>query len=125
MHFLIIDDSSVDAHALTSILEAIGHKVDRCDGTTDAMQTIETGNYDAVFLDVVMPEQDGYKFLRAVRLNPKTADRYVIFCSSKKTPLEMNYGIQRAGANDYLPKPVSRESVEEVLAKIPAKATVA
>jgi YesN/AraC family two-component response regulator len=36
----------------------------------------------------------------------------------------MNYGIQRAGANDYLPKPVSRESVEEVLAKIPAKATV-
>jgi CheY-like chemotaxis protein len=123
MHFLIIDDSSVDAHALTSVLEAVGHKVDCCDGTKDAMQTIEAGNYDAVFLDVVMPEQDGYKFLRAVRMNPKTADLYVIFCSSKKTPLEMNYGIQRAGANDYLPKPVSRESAEEVLAKIPAKAT--
>ncbi|WP_309733018.1 response regulator [Chamaesiphon sp. OTE_75_metabat_556] len=125
MHFLIIDDSSVDAHALTAVLEAVGHKVDRCDGAKDAMQTIEDGSYDAVFLDVVMPEQDGYKFLRAVRLNPKTADLYVIFCSSKKTPLEMNYGIQRAGANDYLPKPVSRESVEEVLAKIPAKATAA
>jgi CheY-like chemotaxis protein len=123
MHFLIIDDSSVDAHALTAVLEAVGHKVDRCDGAKDAMQTIETGNYDAVFLDVVMPEQDGYKFLRAVRLNPQTAELYVIFCSSKKTPLEMNYGIQRAGANDYLPKPVSRESVEEVLAKIPARAT--
>jgi CheY-like chemotaxis protein len=125
MHFLIIDDSSVDAHALTAVLEALGHQVDRCDGTTDAMQTIEEGQYEAAFIDVVMPEQDGYKFLRSVRLNPKTADLYAIFCSSKKTPLEMNYGIQRAGANDYLPKPVSRESVEEVLAKIPAKATVA
>jgi CheY-like chemotaxis protein len=121
MNFLIIDDSSVDAHALTAILESFGHKVDRCDGTKDAMQTIEAGSYDAVFLDVVMPEQDGYKFLRAMRLNPKAADLYVIFCSSKRTPLEMNYGIQRAGANDYLPKPVSRESVEETIARIPAK----
>ncbi len=121
MRFLIIDDSSLDAHALATVLQALDHAVDRCDSATDAMKAIETGKYDVVFLDVVMPEQDGYKFLRAVRLNPKTADQYVIFCSSKKTPLEMNYGIQRAGANDYLPKPVSRETVEEVLAKIPAK----
>ena len=119
MQFLIIDDSSVDAHALTSVLQTLGHNVDRCDGTTDAMNAIETGKYHAVFLDVVMPEQDGYKFLRAVRLNPKTTNQYTIFCSSKKTPIEMNYGIQRAGANDYLPKPVSRESVEEALTKVP------
>jgi PleD family two-component response regulator len=121
MNFLIIDDSNVDTHALTSVLQALGHKVDQCVGTNNAMNTIETGKYDVVFLDVVMPEQDGYKFLRAVRLNPKTADQYVVFCSSKKTPIEMNYGIQRAGANDYLPKPVSRESVEPILAKIPTR----
>jgi CheY-like chemotaxis protein len=118
MRFLIIDDSSVDAHALTSILQTFGHEIDRCDNAKDAMSTIESGGYDVVFLDVVMPEQDGYKFLRSVRLNPKTAKQYVVFCSSKKTPLEMNYGIQRAGANDYLPKPVSRETVEQVLVKI-------
>ena len=121
MRFLIIDDSSVDTLALASILETLGHQVDRCDGSKDAMNTIESGTYTAVFLDVVMPEQDGYKFLRAMRLNQKTAQQYVIFCSSKKTPIEMNYGIQRAGANDYLPKPVSRESVEQVLLKIPAQ----
>lgn len=120
MQFLIIDDSSVDTHALASMLETLGHKVDRSISTVDAMGAIETGKYAVVFLDVVMPEQDGYKFLRAVRLNPNTSQQYVIFCSSKKTPLEMNYGIQRAGANDYLPKPVSRESIEGVLAKIPA-----
>lgn len=125
MQFLIIDDSSVDAHALTSILQTLGHEVDRCDGAKDAMKTIESGTYTAVFLDVVMPEQDGYKFLRAMRLNQKTANQYVIFCSSKKTPIEMNYGIQRAGANDYLPKPVSRESIEEVLAKIPTQVPAA
>jgi CheY-like chemotaxis protein len=124
MYFLIIDDSAVDTLALASILETLGHQVDLSGSTKDAMNMIESRAYDAVFLDVVMPEQDGYKFLRAVRLNPKTADCYVVFFSSKKTPLEMNYGIQRAGANDYLPKPISRESVEDVVIKIPEKATV-
>jgi YesN/AraC family two-component response regulator len=34
--------------------------------------------------------------------------------------LEMNYGVQRAGANDYLPKPVTRESIQKILGKIPS-----
>ena len=120
MRFLIIDDSSVDRHALASLLEILGHEVDTCVSTTDALSIVAAGKYDLVFLDVVMPEQDGYKFLRTVRLNPLTASQYVVLYSSKKTPLEVNYGIQRAGANDYLPKPVSRESIEQILAKIPA-----
>ena len=118
MRFLIIDDSNVDSHALASMLEQLGHNVDRCESATDALSTVETGEYDSIFLDVVMPEQDGYKFLRTVRLNPVTTNQHVVFCSSKKTPLEINYGVQRAGANDYLPKPVSPESIERVLAKI-------
>jgi CheY-like chemotaxis protein len=121
MRFLIIDDSSVDRHALASILEILGHEVDRRESATDALSIVEAGKYDLVFLDVVMPEQDGYKFLRTIRLNPNTANQYVVFCSSKKTPLELNYGIQRAGANDYLPKPVSRESIEQILAKVPER----
>jgi CheY-like chemotaxis protein len=125
MQFLIIDDSNVDAHALTSTLQSLGHKVDRCDaGNADAMSAIESGKYQAVFLDIVMPEQDGYKFLRSVRLNEATAQQYIAICSSKNTALEINYGIKRGGANDYLTKPVSRESVEAALAKIPATTSV-
>jgi CheY-like chemotaxis protein len=120
MRFLIIDDSSVDRHALASLLEVLGHEVDRCESAADALSIVETGKYDLVFLDVVMPEQDGYKFLRTVRMNPSTSNQYVVFYSGKKTPLEINYGILRAGANDYLPKPVSRESIEQIIAKIPA-----
>jgi CheY-like chemotaxis protein len=118
MRFLIIDDSSVDRLALASGLETLGHMVDQFDSTTDALSEIESGIYDSIFLDVVMPEQDGYKFLRTMRLNPKTATQHVIFCSNKNTALEMNYGVQRAGANDYLPKPVNCESIERAIAKI-------
>jgi CheY-like chemotaxis protein len=120
MRFLIIDDSSVERLALATGLESLGHAVDQFDTTIDALKTIEAGMYDSVFLDVVMPEQDGYKFLRTVRLNPATANQYVVFCSNKNTLLEMNYGVQRAGANDYLPKPVTRESIQKILGKIPS-----
>jgi CheY-like chemotaxis protein len=120
MRFLIIDDSSVDRHALSSLLTTLGHSVDQCDSPKEALATIENGTYDLVFLDVVMPEQDGYKFLRSVRLNPKTSNQYVVFFSNKTTAIEVNYGVKRAGANDYLPKPVNRENVEQILQKIPA-----
>jgi CheY-like chemotaxis protein len=119
MRFLIIDDSSVERHALATGLESLGHVVDQCDSAVDTLKTIESGMYDSVFLDVVMPEQDGYKFLRTVRLNPITANQHVVFCSNKNTSLEMNYGVQRAGANDYLPKPVNLESIQKAIAKIP------
>jgi CheY-like chemotaxis protein len=120
MKLLIIDDSAVDRQSLSSVLAAFGHTVDEAAGPTQALTMVEQGHYDLVFLDVVMPEQDGYKFLRTLRLNPKTSNQYVVFCSSKKTPLEINYGIKRAGANDYLPKPATPESVQEVLERIPA-----
>ncbi len=119
MRVLIIDDSSVDRHALASLLIPLGHVVDQCDNPLLAVKKIETGIYDLVFLDVVMPEQDGYKFLRSLRMNPNTTNQYVVFCSSKRTPIEMDYGIRRAGANDYLPKPATRESVEQVFARMP------
>ena len=118
MRFLIIDDSSVERHALATGLESLGHSVDQCDSAVDALKTIESGIYNSVFLDVVMPEQDGYKFLRTMRLNPATAKQYVVFCSNKNTSLEMNYGIQRAGANDYLPKPVTSESIKKIIESI-------
>ncbi len=118
MRFLIVDDSAVDRHFLTSMLEALGHQVESCDSTTGVIEKVATGNYTAVFLDIVMPEKDGYKFLRELRSNQTTAKQHVIFYSSKKTAVEVNYGIKRAGANDYLPKPTTRERLEQTLQKI-------
>ena len=58
MNFLVVDDSSVDRHLLTSVLEGLGHQVDACPDSKKAMQMLANQNYAAVFLDIVMPEQD-------------------------------------------------------------------
>lgn len=118
MRFLIVDDSAVERRFLASLLEAMGHQVEVCDSTTGIIEKLTTGEYTSVFLDIVMPEKDGYKFLRELRLNQGTANQHVILCSSKKTPIEVNYGLRRAGANDYLTKPVTRECLEKTLQRL-------
>ncbi len=118
MKFLVVDDSSVDRHFIVSTLEKMGYQADACQDTTNVLEKVATENYTAVILDIVMPKQDGFKFLRQLRTNPATANQYVIFCSTKKTPVEINYGIKRAGANDYLTKPVTPESLEKALQKV-------
>lgn len=117
--FLIIDDSATQRHLLSSFLQDLGHAVDLCESTIGALEKIINNHYTAVFLDIVLPDQDGYRFLREVRSHHQTADQYVILYSTKTTKLEIDYGLKRAKANDYLPKPVSRESLSEILRKLP------
>jgi CheY-like chemotaxis protein len=117
-HFLIVDDSAAERHLLTSLLNDLGHSVDTCESTEGALDKISKGNYVAVFLDIVLPDQDGYKFLRSLRANQETAKQYVILCSTKKTKLEIDYGVKRAGANDYITKPVSHEALVEALQRV-------
>jgi twitching motility two-component system response regulator PilH len=118
MRFLVIDDSTVDRYFLSSLLEELGHQVEAFDGTAGALERIEGKRYSSVFLDIVMPDKDGYKFLRELRLNKQTTDQHVILCSRKKSQIEIDYGLKRGGANDYLTKPISRERLEQMLQKL-------
>jgi CheY-like chemotaxis protein len=119
MDILVIDDSAVDRYSLTSLLKSLGHHVDQCSESTAAMELIIAKNYAVIFLDVVMPDLDGYRLLRRMRLDPVTSKSYVVLCSIKKTQLEITYGLERAGANDYLPKPATREELEKILQRLP------
>jgi len=117
--FLIIDDSATQRHLLSSFLQDLGHTVDVCESTTGALDKIMNNCYAAILLDIVLPDQDGYKFLRELRSCDQVANQYVILCSTKSTKLEVDYGLKRAKANDYLTKPVSRESLSAALQKLP------
>jgi len=119
--FLIVDDSATERTLLSAMLKELGHEVDICESTDGVIDKVASGGYAAMFLDIVLPEQDGYKFLRQLRSNPKTSSQYVVFSSTKRTKLEIDYGIKRAGADDYLPKPVSRDNLLEVLQRVKQK----
>lgn len=118
MQVLVIDDSALDRRFISSLLQDMGCSVEACENTDGVVEKLSTGQYSCLFLDIVMPERDGYKLLREIRANEATAQQNVVFCSSKSSPLEVKYGLQRTGANDYITKPVSRERLAEILQKL-------
>ena len=115
MNILVVDDSSVDRHFLSNLLEELGHSVETYESTDGVLERLSNQDYAIMFLDIVMPHQDGYKFLRELRANPTTAEQQVVLYSSKGTSIEVNYGLKRAGANQYLIKPATKEKLETVL----------
>lgn len=119
MRLAVVDDSSLDRHLLVSLLKEMDHEVDEFESSEGVIHQLAEGRYSALFLDIVMPQQDGYKVLRAIRSHPSLANQYVIFCSSKKTSLEVKYGIEKAGANDYIAKPATQEVIMNALQKVP------
>ncbi len=118
MRFLIVDDNPIDRRLLSSLLERMGHEVDQSDSTKGLVELIATGKYNSVFLDIVMPEQDGYKFLRTLRSNQSTAKQHVVIYSGKRSSLEIKYGLKRAGANEYLIKPATQKTLAQLIEKV-------
>lgn len=118
MKFLVVDDSSVDRHLLVSLLKEMGHQVDDFNDADNIVDRVEQNDYFAVILDIVMPGQDGFKAIRKIRKNPSSSQQYIILCSSKSTPAEIKYGIKRAGANDYMVKPVNKQILQQAIEKV-------
>ncbi|MGF1535999.1 MAG: response regulator [Elainellaceae cyanobacterium] len=118
MQVLVVDDSAVDRRLISSLLQDMGYSVEAYSSAEGVVERLSTGQYSCLFLDIVMPEQDGYKLLREIRSNQATAQQNVVFYSTKSTPVEIKYGLRRTGANDYIVKPVSRERLAEVLQRL-------
>lgn len=69
---LVVDDEADVRDLMMTFLEDSGYTVTSCGDGYSALNEISNGNYDLVFLDVMMPDMDGLATLRKIRqLNPK------------------------------------------------------
>ena len=107
MKILVIEDEKLLAHSLRVLLEGKGFEVETVyDGETGA-DYAETGLYDLLLLDVMMPGLDGYELARRVRA--KRCATPILMLTAKSGVEDRIEGLN-AGADYYLTKPFdSRE----------------
>jgi diguanylate cyclase (GGDEF)-like protein len=113
---LIVDDSSTVRAALREALvdlPAVDEIVEAVDGI-DALAALSRCPVDLILTDVNMPRLDGFKFLSAVRNNPRLRDVMVIMLSALGESVDKVRGLT-LGANDYVTKPFERA---ELLARV-------
>lgn len=109
MKILIVEDEKLLAHSLRSLLTGKGFTVENVyDGETGA-EWAETGIYDLLILDVMMPGLDGYQLARRVRAKRCTTP---ILMLTARSSIEDRIEGLNAGADYYLTKPFdSRELI--------------
>lgn len=114
MRILLAEDERSLARALVHILGKNNYSAEAVYDGEEALRYLETGNYDAAILDIMMPKMDGITVLRKLRAQGNTIP--VIMLTAKAEVDDKVLGLD-SGANDYLTKPFE---TKELLARIRA-----
>jgi two-component system OmpR family response regulator len=104
LRLLVVDDEPKVTALLRRALERDGYKIDVAVNGKEALIMARTGSYDAIVLDVMIPEPDGITVCRRLR---KEGDwTPVLLLTARGTVEDRVFGLD-AGADDYLAKPFS------------------
>ena len=114
MRILLAEDERSLSRAVTALLERSHYAVDAVYDGHEALDYLESGNYDALILDIMMPKMDGMEVLR--RLRKEGVQLPVIMLTARGEVEDKVLGLD-SGANDYLTKPFA---TEELLARLRA-----
>lgn len=104
---LVVEDNDINMQIVREILEEFGASTDGADNGRDAVRMIREAvpPYDAVLMDVQMPEMDGYDVTREIRANPETSSLPIIATTAHTGESERRRCLD-AGMNDYVGKPI-------------------
>lgn len=114
MRILLAEDERALSKAIIKIFELNKFSADAVYDGADALDYIQSGNYDVAVLDIMMPKMDGLTVLKKVR---ESGNRIPVIMLTAKSEIEDRVLGLDLGANDYLPKPFdSRELVARIRA---------
>lgn len=108
---LIVEDEERIARFVELELRHEGYAVDKAADGRTGLERMESGEYDLVLLDIMLPGLNGLEVLRRAR---RTVDTPVIMLTARDTVMDKVTGLDM-GAEDYITKPFE---IEELLARI-------
>lgn len=114
MRLLLVEDEKRMAQALCEILRLEKYEVDHCANGTDGLAAIESGIYDIIILDVMLPGMNGFEIAKKTR---QIGVRTPILMLTAKAELDDKVTGLDSGADDYLTKPFM---TKELLARLRA-----
>jgi DNA-binding response OmpR family regulator len=115
LRVLVADDEEDILEVIQDRLEACGLLVSTASTGSEALRKILTEKFDAVFLDVKMPEMSGIEVLEEVR---KKDTRLPIVVITSSTSRDAAIGSLAKGANEYILKPFDWEELKNKTEKV-------
>lgn len=115
-NILVVDDRAENRLALKAILSGSQYNIVEADSGPAALRELVEREFAVLLVDVVMPGMDGFELANIVRSRPKTASVPIVFVTAVATDIALVFKGYRAGAVDYLIKPLDAEIVRSKIA---------
>ena len=119
---LIVEDEPDYASIVQGYLEKEGFEVDIAYNGVEGFEKVAANPPDAVLLDVMMPEKDGYKLCKELKRDPRYAGIPVILLTAVgdhvTTTRYSHYEGMSTEADDYIEKPASSERIIQSLKRL-------
>jgi polar amino acid transport system substrate-binding protein len=114
-HVLVAEDNKINQQVAEELLTQAGLKVTIADNGREAVEVLEGENeYEAVLMDMQMPEMDGYEATRAIRQNPEFAELPIIAMTANVMAGDREKCLE-AGMNDHVAKPIEPDRLFKTL----------
>lgn len=107
---LVCDDSATDITNIKGIVEDAGYPVVMARNGAEALSKAKSEKPDIIFLDILMPEMDGYATCRKLQEDADTKDIPVIFVTSKGQKADRLWA-QMQGGKDLIAKPYTPDQI--------------
>jgi PAS domain S-box-containing protein len=111
---LLVEDYPPNQKIAKKLLEKMGCTVDTAGNGEEAIEKLHENRYDIVFMDVQMPEMDGYTTTQLIRKDKTLAGILIIAMTANALEGDKEKCIA-AGMNDYISKPLHRAEIEAML----------
>lgn len=113
---LLAEDNKINQKLALSMLAKIGYKADAACNGLEAVYALEHKNYDIVFMDVQMPEMDGFEATQQIRELKNITQPIIIAMTANAMPGDKEKCIN-AGMDDYLSKPILLKDIKDIILK--------
>ena len=121
---LLVDDEPGVRESVKEYLQESGFDIQAASNATDAWQMLQQKTPDLVISDVMMPQVDGYQFLKQLRDDPRFKTLPVVFLTARGMTSDRIQGYQ-AGVDAYLPKPFDPEELVAIVENLLERRTPA
>ncbi|MDZ7773526.1 MAG: ATP-binding protein [Balneolaceae bacterium] len=115
---LVVEDNRINQLVTQKMLEKLGYQADVASNGLEAVEAVGRKHYELVFMDLQMPEMDGFESTARIRsmLNGEGNRTRIIAMTADTQPLVREKCLQ-SGMDDYLSKPVQMNDLRQVVDK--------
>lgn len=116
LKILFVDDNEINLKVGHRWLNKLGYAPDFASNGEEAIFMISQKDYDIVFMDCHMPILDGYQATKAIKDTLKEKSPYIVATTASVMEEDIKR-CQVSGMDDFLPKPISKKTIMEVIGR--------